>query len=79
MLAVALVQFINARARINISFGTSLTKLAYLPEGSQRSLSDPFADKKPIWPYYMLAGGVVVALIILWYLGAFTGEPVNAP
>jgi hypothetical protein len=70
---------INARARINISFGTSLTKLAYLPEGSQRSLADPFADKKPIWPYYVLAGGVVVALIILWYLGIFTAQPIDTP
>ena len=36
---------INARARINIPFGTSLTKLAHLPEGSHRSLTDPFAKK----------------------------------
>jgi hypothetical protein len=70
---------INARARINISFGTSLTKLAYLPEGSQRSLADPFADRKTIWPYYMLAAGVIVALIVLWYLGIFNTQPVEAP
>lgn len=70
---------INARARINISFGTSLTKLAYLPEGSQRSLADPFADRKPIWPYYMLAAGAIVALIVLWYLGIFNTQPVEAP
>jgi hypothetical protein len=70
---------INARARINISFGTSLTKLAYLPEGSQRSLADPFADRKPIWPYYMLAAGAIVALIVLWYLGIFNTHPAEAP
>jgi hypothetical protein len=70
---------INARARINISFGTSLTKLAYLPEGSQRCLADPFADRKPIWPYYMLAAGAIVALIVLWYLGIFNTQPVEAP
>jgi hypothetical protein len=33
---------INARARINIPFGTSLTQLAQLPANSERSLSDPF-------------------------------------
>ena len=33
---------INTRARINISFGTTLTQLATLPKGAQRSLKDPF-------------------------------------
>jgi hypothetical protein len=70
---------INARARINISFGTSLTKLGYLPEGSRRSLADPYADKKPVWPYFFLTAGVIVALIILWYLGIFAAQPVDTP
>jgi hypothetical protein len=63
---------INSRALINISFGTSLTKLARLPEGSHRSLSDPYADAKPIWPYYLIiAAGAVVALILLWQMGLY--------
>lgn len=62
---------INARARINISFGTSLTKLAYLPEGSHRSLADPFADKKSVLPFYVLITGVIVALIAVWQMGFF--------
>ena len=66
---------INARARINISFGTSLTKLAHLPEGSHRSLVDPFADKKTVWPYYVLIAGILVALIGLWYVGFFETPP----
>ncbi|MGH8762409.1 MAG: hypothetical protein ACREUR_04165 [Nitrosospira sp.] len=66
---------INARARINISFGTSLTKLAYLPEGSHRSLVDPFADKKTVWPYYVLIAGIIAALIGLWYMGFFETPP----
>ncbi len=64
---------INARARINISFGKSLTQMAYLPEGSHRSLVDPYADQKPVWPYYVLIAGVIAALIALWYMG-FLGE-----
>jgi hypothetical protein len=36
---------INARARINIPFGTSLTKLAVLPANAQRSLTDPYAEE----------------------------------
>lgn len=59
---------INARARINIPFGKSLTQMAVLPEGSRRSLGDPYADQKPNWPYYVLiAAGVIAALITLWY------------
>ena len=62
---------INARVRINIPFGTSLTRLAELPEGTHRSLADPFADKKLVWPYYVLAVAGVCALIGLWYMGVF--------
>jgi hypothetical protein len=42
---------INARARINIPFGTSLTQLAQLPGNAVRSLVDPYAEKKSRWPY----------------------------
>jgi hypothetical protein len=37
---------VNARARINIPFGTSLTQMAQLPEGAQRALTDPYAEKE---------------------------------
>lgn len=66
---------INARARINISFGTSLTKLAHLPDGSRRSLVDPFADKKLVWPYYVVIAGIIAALIGLWYMDFFVVPP----
>ncbi len=62
---------INARVRINIPFGTSLTRLAELPEGTHRSLADPFADKKLVWPYYVLAVAGICALAGLWYFGFF--------
>ena len=66
---------INARARINIPFGKSLTQVAYLPEGSHRSLVDPYADKKPVWPYYVLILGAIVALVVMWYMGIFGERP----
>lgn len=44
---------INARARINIPFGTSLTQLAKLPEGAERSLKDPYAEKRTPWGLYV--------------------------
>lgn len=62
---------INARAKINIPFGTSLTGLASLPTGAHRSLVDPFADKKSPWPYYLFIIALLCAGVGLWYAGAF--------
>jgi hypothetical protein len=57
---------VNARARINIPFGASLTKVAQLPEGSSRSLEDPFADPSRLWQ--KLTGILVALLLILFWL-----------
>ena len=68
---------INARARINIPFGTSLTKLARLPEGARRSLADPYEDKRTVWPFYLLIAGILIALFIVWQLGFFEPLPIR--
>jgi hypothetical protein len=57
---------INARARINIPFGTSLTQLAQLPEGSERSLTDPYAEKETPWGTYLSIAAV--AAVAAWWL-----------
>jgi hypothetical protein len=57
---------INARARINIPFGTSLTRLAELPEGSERSLTDPYAEKKTPWGLYLSIAALAAAAA--WWL-----------
>ncbi|HEY8017671.1 MAG TPA: hypothetical protein VIE35_17640, partial [Dongiaceae bacterium] len=62
---------INARVKINIPFGGSLTALAKLPDGAERSLNDPYAEKQVPWRLYlallaMIAGG---ALAIYFYGG----------
>lgn len=62
---------INSRVLINIPFGTSLTGLASLPEGAHRSLVDPFADEKKLWPYYLMIAAGICSLIVLWYYGFF--------
>jgi hypothetical protein len=63
---------INARALINIPFGTSLTGLASLPAGAHRSLVDPFAEKKSLWPFYLIILALgVCSLGVLWYYGFF--------
>ncbi len=62
---------INARARINIPFGTSLTGLGMLPAGARRSLADPYADKKSLWPFYVIIVLGICAVGVLWYTGFF--------
>lgn len=51
---------VNAKARINVPFGASLTRVASLPPGSKRDLSDPFAEKRSPWPK------IIIFLVILW-------------
>ncbi|HPU30697.1 MAG TPA: hypothetical protein PLM71_10320, partial [Syntrophorhabdaceae bacterium] len=60
---------VNTRAKINIRFGTMLTQLAKLPEGSERSLTDPYADKKRPWRLYILIVILIIACIVLWKTG----------
>lgn len=62
---------INARAYINIPFGTSLTALADLPKGANRSLVDPYIEKQVVWPYFVVIAAGVVSLAYLWYVGFF--------
>ena len=56
---------VNAKAKMNVPFGGSLTSVAMLPPGSQRDLVDPFAEKKSPWPKVIL---VCVVLLLLAYL-----------
>jgi len=54
---------VNARAKINIPFGRSLTKVAALPPGAERSLEDPFAEKKSPWPKLLFLLAIILALL----------------
>jgi hypothetical protein len=76
---------VNGRVRINVPFGGSLTKLASLPEGSIRSLEDPFAEKKSPWPKAILAAALLILAIYLlnsrgliydWTCGIVGSKPV---
>ena len=62
---------INARVLVNIPFGTSLTGLAHLPKGANRTLVDPFVKQKVLWPYYLIIASAICVLIGLWYVGFF--------
>ena len=60
---------VNARAKINIPFGASLTAAARLPENAERSLADPFAEKKQPWLAYIIFLALLGALLVFWQLG----------
>ena len=61
---------INAKAKINVPFGTSLTGIATLPPGSQRDLADRYAEKSNPWPKLIVFALVIyLAYYILNHLG----------
>lgn len=61
---------VNARAKINVPFGGSLTHMAVLPPGSQRDLVDPFAEKQRPWRLYITIG-ITLSIVICWAVGKF--------
>ena len=61
---------INTRAKINIPFGSTLTEIAYLPEGAERLTHDPYAEKKRRWPFVV---GILVLLVIFLYFAYQVG------
>lgn len=60
---------VNARARINIRFGRSLTRTAILPPGASHSLNDPFAEKKNPWPLRLLILIAIAAIGAVYATG----------
>lgn len=57
---------VNTRALINIPFGTSLTRIAQLPHGSERALADPYAQKGTPWGKILLLLVLVGAAVWYW-------------
>ncbi|HYM33111.1 MAG TPA: hypothetical protein VEU47_17560 [Candidatus Cybelea sp.] len=62
---------VNTRLRINIPFGTALTALARLPEHAERSLVDPYAERRRPWGLYITITVVIAALISAYRFGLF--------
>ncbi|MCP5417994.1 MAG: hypothetical protein H6965_12955 [Chromatiaceae bacterium] len=60
---------VNTLARINIPFGTTLTGIAELPAGAERSMRDPFAEKRRPWRFYLFLILLLAALGALWKEG----------
>lgn len=59
---------VNARAKINVPFGTSLTGIARLPSGSTVDVSDRYAEKSALWPK------ILIFLFIVWWIYAFMND-----
>jgi hypothetical protein len=62
---------VNIRARINLPFGATLTRVAQLPGGASRALSDPYADKGLPWGRWLLTllGLGLIVVIALRMVG----------
>jgi len=59
---------INGRARINVPFGGALTDVARLPPNAERSLKDPYAEKREPLGLY-LVGLALIVVAATWYVG----------
>jgi hypothetical protein len=59
---------VNAKAKINVPFGTSLTDIAKLPPGSVVDTTDRYAEKAALWPK------VLVFFFALWWIWAFMAD-----
>jgi hypothetical protein len=61
---------VNARAKLSVPFGASLTQTATLPPGSQRDLRDPYAERSRVVEMVIaIVLIIVIGLGIAWYLG----------
>ncbi|MFM8879589.1 MAG: hypothetical protein ACKOKG_10730, partial [Verrucomicrobiota bacterium] len=63
---------VNAKARINVPFGTRLTAIAELPPGSSRDLVDPFEETRRPWKLY---AALALAVYLGWQWSTGTLDP----
>src|SRR5690606_38961772 len=74
---------VNARARLNVPFGASLTGIAQLPRGAKVALGDRFGQRPAAWPKLIatvVAVGFLYSLlndygVIRWLSNGAFGDP----
>jgi hypothetical protein len=54
---------VNGRVLVNLPLGRALTAVATLPPGSERQLSDPYAEKRPLWPWLLFFLAILVGAL----------------
>ncbi len=65
---------VNARSVINLPFGASLTSIAEIPAGSERSLKDPFTVKRSRWKLLVaLLSVLLLGVGAFWQMGILDG------
>ncbi len=60
---------VNARAKINLPFGASLTRVAVLPPGSARDLTDPYAETHTGRNRFIVLIVLIAAFWAAWNFG----------
>ena len=60
---------VNAKAKVNVPFGTSLTGIATLPPGATQSSDDRFGERPSAWPKFALF--IVIVCFIISLLNHF--------
>ncbi|MCX7914702.1 MAG: hypothetical protein N3A53_00150 [Verrucomicrobiae bacterium] len=70
---------VNAKAKVSMPLGASLTRLAKLPPGAHRDLTDPYAERNTGRNIVLALAVVIILLLASWYLGwlqkVFRGLP----
>ena len=59
---------VNAKAKINVPLGTSLTDIAQLPPGAIPDVSDRYAEKSALWPK------IATVVFFFWWISAFLND-----
>ena len=59
---------VNAKAKVNVPFGTSLTGIAKLPPGSTVEAGDRYAEKSAAWPK------ALIIVFVIWWIYAFLND-----
>ena len=57
---------VNTKAMINLPFGASLTHVAALPPGAERSMRDPYAQHRTPWRLYAILTLLLIVFGYLW-------------
>ena len=56
---------VNAKAKVNVPFGTSLTGIAKLPPGSSVDVSDKYAEKSALLPK------ILIVIFLAWWIHSY--------
>jgi len=59
---------VNAKAKMNVPFGSALTGVAALPPGATFGAADKYAEKPSVWPK------VLAVAFVLWFVWSFLND-----